>query len=78
MAGAEPNDDVGLVLWSLKRHSGAAASTKVIAAALPEQISTARTRELLEKAEDRDLVRELVPDWWEITEAGRVFPSGQS
>jgi hypothetical protein len=74
----EPNDDIGLVLWSLKRHPDGAASTEVIASALPEQISTARTRELLEKAEDRGLVREVVPDWWEITEAGVLFPSGQS
>ena len=78
MTTGDPSEDMGLVLWSLKRHSEGAASTEVIASALPQQVDTAKTRELLKKAEDRGLVREVVPDWWEITEAGKVFPSGQS
>jgi hypothetical protein len=52
---------LGLVLWSLKRHPDGAASTEVIARALPQQTGTGRTGELLEKAEDRGPVREVVP-----------------
>ena len=70
---------LGLVLWSLKRHPDGAASTEVIARALPQQTGTGRTRELLEKAEDRGPVREVVPESGSlIAEGGWASPGGQS
>jgi hypothetical protein len=70
----EPTQDIVLVLWSLRRHPDGAASTETIAAPLPEELTVARTREVLEKAEDQGLVRELVPDWWEMTDSGVRAP----
>jgi hypothetical protein len=70
---------LGLVLWSLKRDPDGAASTEVIARALPQQTGTGRTRELLEKAEDRGPVREVVPESASLIAAGGwASPGGQS
>jgi hypothetical protein len=70
VATGQPNDDIGLVLWSLKRHPDGSASTETITTPLPEELTVARTREVLEKAEDRGLVGELVPDGWKSPTPG--------
>jgi hypothetical protein len=70
----EPSEDIGLILWGLKRQPDGAAATRTIAVRVPKYVTVNRTREILEQAQDRGLVREVAPDWWEITEAREVFP----
>jgi hypothetical protein len=61
--------DIGLVLWSLRTHG--AGTPESIASRLPQDMTLARTAEVLREAEGRGLARELAGIWG-LTEAGHA------
>jgi hypothetical protein len=62
--------DIALVLWSINRQE--AGTPESIASRLPEDMTVARTAEVLREAEDRGLVRQLA-GVWSLTEAGQAY-----
>jgi len=68
----DPSENIGLVLWSLRTHGKQTAES--MASHLTQDMTVARTREVLREAEARGLAREIIDGWWEATEAGQRFP----
>ena len=72
----EPEDDLGLVPWGLKRHPDGAASTEVMASALAQDKQGQDPRTPRESGGPRSGPRGSA-DWWKLTGSGSLIAEGR-